>query len=527
MKSKKKENAPKILSDKNFIRQKARKLPVGKCYTFDDWEESRPCTIVITRVHLNGNLSFCSYLVDLDCLGVKDTAYYYNVTPEFLDQRMSEYALCDLTFVEIPYELAHNIIYAAVDFAKEYGFEPCKDFSSITGFFLEEDTDDFPYIDIKCGGIYGDPIYVNTGFETQARAKMILAQLEKTAGKDNYNCDEDLYGEGGVLADLFDEDEFEDEFDEDDDDEFDDDDDDEFDDDDEYDPIYDEIDALDTEGRKRMFVSLLLSKEDEEDENEAEENEEDGNEEDEDKDEAKDPVENIQEFLNDDNIKLLKTLSDRLAYEMVNEDELEAQFEQLEEKFGISFTPHTILPNSYYSGISNLDMEKDNAWIAGFHPFHNGKKLTKKEIRQFRKIVGDVPLSDFMDLNYLMVRKKDYSEILAKCYEKYPDYFLFKVIHFYEMHKKDHEFDLNNYEDILVNHPQKVTELEAELFFFFYTSLIINNNKTDLIGLLAYEEYVSDLFFLNDDLYDMMINYIDTSKIVYVFNCIRLEHENK
>ncbi|WP_158648474.1 hypothetical protein [Candidatus Symbiothrix dinenymphae] len=133
-----------------------------------EWEEAGLGQVVVARQHANGNLTYCSYLADLKCLGVKETVYEFNIPPEKLEKHLTEFA--DVEFVPISYELAHNIIYAAIEYAEKYGFKPHKDFAQTTRFLLEEDRDDIPLIDIPCGGKDGKPLYVNPGREAM-RAK--------------------------------------------------------------------------------------------------------------------------------------------------------------------------------------------------------------------------------------------------------------------------------------------------------------------------------------------------------------------
>ena len=42
----------------------------------------------------------------------------------------------ELAFEEISYHLAHNIIYAAIEYAGEYGFKPCIEFINITKYLI-------------------------------------------------------------------------------------------------------------------------------------------------------------------------------------------------------------------------------------------------------------------------------------------------------------------------------------------------------------------------------------------------------
>ena len=186
MKKKKDTNQHRLLSPEKYIQQKSRNLPIGKCFILENWEEQRFCQIIITRNHTSGNVSACFYLVDLSCLGVKNTMYKFNISFGEIEKYINLSEEKGFAFIEVPYELVHNIIYASLEFAEEYGFKPHKDFS-ITRHFLEEDTEDIPLMEIACGGDDGKPLYVNSGHDTPARAKQILAQLQKTAGEGNYH----------------------------------------------------------------------------------------------------------------------------------------------------------------------------------------------------------------------------------------------------------------------------------------------------------------------------------------------------
>ena len=174
-----------LLSPENYIRQKSLNLPIYECLVNTDWEFGKLANIIISRVHSNGNISFSLYLVDLGCLGVKDSLYYFNM-PEDEYQDYIEQFEEKLPSETISYELAHNIIYAGIEFAEDYGFKPCKEFTSVTKYMLEEDTDDIELIEIEVGDEDGNPIYINNGYENQTKANQIIKQLEKTAGEGNF-----------------------------------------------------------------------------------------------------------------------------------------------------------------------------------------------------------------------------------------------------------------------------------------------------------------------------------------------------
>ena len=138
------------LSPYRFMREKARTLPVGKCYIAPpDWQESGMAHIVVTRVRPSGNLVMASFLVDTFCLGVKDACYHENMTPSDFEEYLNNYRK-GMGLEEISYNEAHNIIYGAIAFAEDGGIKPNKEFDP-AGYILEEDTEDIPLIEYDFG----------------------------------------------------------------------------------------------------------------------------------------------------------------------------------------------------------------------------------------------------------------------------------------------------------------------------------------------------------------------------------------
>lgn len=188
-KSKKKPHV-QLLSPENYIRQKARNLPLYECRINHNWQEMGSAEIVIARTHANGNLTLGMYMVDLFCMGVRDTHYRFNTTPEDYEDLLDMLSE-NFEMQKVAYGLVHNIIYAAKEYAAELGFKPHKDFTSVSEYLLEEDTDEIELIEIECGKD-GRPLFIQSEFVTDAEAKRILNQLEKSVGKGNFDV---LFGE--------------------------------------------------------------------------------------------------------------------------------------------------------------------------------------------------------------------------------------------------------------------------------------------------------------------------------------------
>ena len=138
------------LSPEKYIKTKARTLPIHECLINEDWQESKLASIFISRRQPSGNFIVGLYLIDLKCLGVKDTFYFFNQTSfkydELVERQKESYEV-----IKCAYDLAHNIIFAGLEFALEYDILPEKGFGT-TKYILEDDEDEsVPLMDIECG----------------------------------------------------------------------------------------------------------------------------------------------------------------------------------------------------------------------------------------------------------------------------------------------------------------------------------------------------------------------------------------
>jgi len=180
-KKRKKQPGTNHLSPVKYIQTKARQLPVMECLVNDDWQETKMANITIVREHSNGNITLASYLVDLMCLGVKDSDFQFNISHseyEAFKGHIEEF----MSITTIDYTLAHNIIFAGYEFAIELGLEPCKMFMQTTQYMFEEDNDDVELIDIECGE-GGLPVIIK-GDHNAREAEETYQRLCNTIGKE-------------------------------------------------------------------------------------------------------------------------------------------------------------------------------------------------------------------------------------------------------------------------------------------------------------------------------------------------------
>ncbi len=169
------------LSPQKYIIKKGRELPFYECYVTGGWQDHGLATFWISRKMHGGNYIAAFYLVDVFCLGLKNTNYRFNIDMSeyrFVFQRYKEHnnspEKCDLSY-------AHNMIYGAIDFAEEIGFKPHKDFT-VTEYLLDPDliTDGIDEIEF---GNDGKPFYISGPNDN---VPQIIRTLENSVGKGNY-----------------------------------------------------------------------------------------------------------------------------------------------------------------------------------------------------------------------------------------------------------------------------------------------------------------------------------------------------
>ena len=214
MSNKKKIVAPKPnLSPTTYIKTKSRSLPWGKCYINDNWQLMGMAVIVLSRVQPSGKLIIGVYIVDTKCLGLKNTGFRFGLDPDdFGDFLEKAYRPSQLTQEAAHPLLLQNIIYGAIEYAEDLGFEPHKDFF-ITEYILDP-ADKIGYIDIEFGQ-EGKPCYIEGPHDNPYS---ILAKLNRKLGAGNYQfisrADQLRYSEDIIFHDSYDDEDDDDEEDE-------------------------------------------------------------------------------------------------------------------------------------------------------------------------------------------------------------------------------------------------------------------------------------------------------------------------
>jgi hypothetical protein len=141
--------------------------------------ESGLVSILVAR-DKGSSVSVCGYLVDVWCLGVKNALGPKSVDrrklPGFTDWYFRSY---DEPPLAVPIDLARHVVFGAIEYAHELGFEPHPDFAGCTSHLGPwEGRSDITF------GREGKPMYIQGPHDDAAS---ITRTLRRSVGDDNFH----------------------------------------------------------------------------------------------------------------------------------------------------------------------------------------------------------------------------------------------------------------------------------------------------------------------------------------------------
>ncbi|TMD59991.1 MAG: hypothetical protein E6I91_19255 [Chloroflexi bacterium] len=171
------------LSPQAVIRR-ARDFPVFECLISDNWNQDDMglVQILLARRQPDGDICFGTYLVDKYCLGLKNTFGNAGLSLTRYQSEIRNRIFRETKPEECPIELAHQMIYASIDYAAQFGFQPEKDFA-YTQYMLAPRGELEESYQLTFGKD-GKPFFIAGPHDNATR---IMRQLEKTAGPGNYH----------------------------------------------------------------------------------------------------------------------------------------------------------------------------------------------------------------------------------------------------------------------------------------------------------------------------------------------------
>lgn len=180
---KKKSGTREKFSPSKYLRTKARTFPLEHCYCNEAFEVHGLAQVLVVRKQPSGKLLCGVYLVDVFCLGLKDTFFELNLEQADLDELLSRFET-QTPLVPKPYDWVHNLVYGAIAYARDLGFEPSADFR-LTKFILEEDTEQIPFQEFTFGR-QGRPTFIPGPYDD---AKRVERTLNQSVGAGNWDMD--------------------------------------------------------------------------------------------------------------------------------------------------------------------------------------------------------------------------------------------------------------------------------------------------------------------------------------------------
>ena len=170
-----------VHSESALIRR-ARSYPIHECLINEEWQEQSMAQILVARRQSEGMVLFGVYVVDLGCLGVKDAFAKGNVPMSEYRDGIRHRLVEESGAKRCPVELAHQIVYGALDYADALDFEPHKDFK-MARHVLEERESISPNDDIEFGKD-GKPFYCAGPHD---HVEKIMQHLEDRLGSDGFH----------------------------------------------------------------------------------------------------------------------------------------------------------------------------------------------------------------------------------------------------------------------------------------------------------------------------------------------------
>ena len=161
----------------------AAKSPMHECLVSDGLSELGIGNVVLAKKMPSNNIGVGVFLLDIFCLGVKDV-FYATLPPEQYAMKIQQLGSSE-PFDTIHPACARKLIEGGVLYARQWGFEPHKDYRVVMRIFGDIDPvvcpTKFEY------GRDGKPLYVSGPKDTSKKSRGIIDTLMKRCGPDGFD----------------------------------------------------------------------------------------------------------------------------------------------------------------------------------------------------------------------------------------------------------------------------------------------------------------------------------------------------
>jgi hypothetical protein len=163
--------------------ERAAVAPVLDCCVVDGIWEMGIGTVLLSRKLPDGQVAFGNFLVDVQCLGVKDADG--DIIPQSVyRERLLEPMRGRMDLVDVEPAYARKLVEGAVAYAAELGFRPHRDYERARPIFGDIDPsecrDEFEF------GQDGKPFFVSGPYDSPEKCRRIVHQLHEHCGPGGY-----------------------------------------------------------------------------------------------------------------------------------------------------------------------------------------------------------------------------------------------------------------------------------------------------------------------------------------------------
>lgn len=151
----------------------------------DGWQDTGITPVIVARMQDNDRIMFGVYIVDYYCLGIKNAYTRVDYSRNRFERELPK--LCENTPVSCSVELAHELIYGALEYAEKLGFEPHPDFYKQKADQILEPVDAHLRKNGVTFGKDGKPLYVSGPYDSEMKSRSVINTLTRTCGPGNFD----------------------------------------------------------------------------------------------------------------------------------------------------------------------------------------------------------------------------------------------------------------------------------------------------------------------------------------------------
>jgi hypothetical protein len=167
------------------VLQKAREFPLHGCWIMEGWGETGITPVIVARAQEPNQIMFAAFIIDLYCLGIKDVYTRADYSLSRFERELP--SLCGGAPEPISPELAHEIIYGAVEYAEKLGFQPHPDFKNQMADLMLDPPDTHPRENNVSFGKDGKPLFISGPYDDAIKISTVLNTLKRTCGEGNFH----------------------------------------------------------------------------------------------------------------------------------------------------------------------------------------------------------------------------------------------------------------------------------------------------------------------------------------------------